>query len=273
MKQFMKKVLGVAVLGIVSAAANAAPLLDFTVAPSSTGTNVKPNFVADKVTGPYVELFTAIGGLTPMDPTDDNRFATVAFWQATSFSRNDGVTTLFAPVTGLGLNYNMYAVFSATGTFAGAPPAAINFLADGGSIQLYIDPSLDTTLALPATGNLPIIVTDANADDYLIASAPLSSGEGNANAGNIGTANGQFDIVFYPLTLTSPAGEAYFVAPDPFYLAIDVSGQFVSFDPNGNSIINGSADGIFLPIPEPGSLALIGAAVAGIGFTARRRKA
>jgi hypothetical protein len=47
----------------------------------------------------------------------------------------------------------------------------------------------------------------------------------------------------------------------------------VSFDPNGNSIINGSADGIFLPVPEPGSLALIGAAIAGIGFTARRRKA
>ena len=270
MNQFMKKVLSVAVLGIASAGVNAAELLDFTIDQSSvpgSETLSNPVITVDKIIGNYNEIFTGLLNGT---------FSTSAYWDAASYAKDDGATAVGSGLTTnpsfSTLQYGMYATFTATGNFVPNAGGGFTFIANGGSFELFIDPNNDTTKALGATGLDAVTIGGGTADDYQVASASLLFGSGNSAAGGVGSANGNFDLVFSPFTLTAPGGTAFFVAPDPFHIVLDVKGQFNFFEPVGNQTINGSADAFFIKIPEPGSLALIGAAVAGIGFTARRRK-
>ncbi len=274
MNQFMKKVLSVAVLGLASTAANANTLLDFTINQASvpgSETILNPVLTIDKIIGNYNEVFT--GNL-------DGTFSTTAYWDAASFAKNDGATAQGSGLTTnpaiVGVQYGMYATFTATGFFAPNPaaPGGFVFIANGGSFELFIDPDNNTTKALGATGSDPVVIGGTTTDDYQVATASLLFGSGNSAPGGVGSANGNFDLVFSPFTLTNttPGGTGFFVAPDPFHIVLDVKGQFNFFQPVGTQEINGSADAFFIKIPEPGSLALIGIAVAGIGFTARRRK-
>ncbi len=243
--------------------ANAVVLNDFTVTPGAYAP-LKSAFVADKITGNYVEVITFSGAGT---------FDVSIKWNAGQFVADDGTNPLnsglstSATGTGLGSNYGLYAFFQGSGTaVAGA------FTLGTGSLKMYIDKSLDTTFTAAGSQSSSSfwgVTGGGGADDDLIATGSAVSGFGSVSC-NVGNNCGSFGQVT-TFNLENPAGTSFFTAPNPFYGLSLQSGQFNGFTPAGTLILNGSLDVIFEKIPEPGSVALVGLALVGLGFASRRK--
>lgn len=272
MKKFLSKTLVTAAvaagLGFASLPAVAA-FEDFTVDEGSVPGSGAVTFTADKLNGGYSEVITfdGLGG-----------FTAAAFGDFGQYFSNEGATLVVA--SELNTTYALYTVFSATGTVTDLGGGLFQFTGTTSAFDLFIDPGQDTTKTLPGDGS-GAVTLGSNGDDYRIAFASsLESGTGILVSG----VGGFFDLVFDDFTLTSgdqsgafagdQNGVLYFTAPTPFFFRVNVDGDFDTFAVAGTQDLTGDLSGVF-QVPEPGTLALLGISLIGLGlgFGRQRRSA
>lgn len=258
MKKTFMSLAVTALLGLSGAAASAATVLpDFTVNEGSV-TGAIPNIItADKLNGAYSEVITLSAGASPTGLV----FASAAYVDFGAFFKNDGSTITQSQISGLGANnYGLYGIFYSTGEVT----SSTIFTGKSGTVELWIDPNQDTVKTINSATSVTVT---GDSDDYKIAfSLNLASAIGNS-------ANpAAFDFLFSNFTLTDE-GKLYFTAPaNPFYEFAIVNGDFDNIPiALGTTLVTGDVSATFSRIPEPGSLALLGLGLAGLGFTQRRR--
>lgn len=242
-----------------------------TIQDSAIAGAVANQVVVDQLSGQYDEVLT----VTPIN-LSSGTFATSAIFNASGWFANGNPASSQLAGFNTANSYGMYIKFVGTGGYT-VSGGALSFSGGTGAMEIWADANRDTdyNVANTTTGLYTDLVLASGAasltDDVKLGSASsIFVAAGNAAGG---VANGNFEIIFNDFTLTAPAGEAYFVAPRPFYMLLDLNGNFQSFNPNSATdvlLLNNSANGFFMKVPEPGALALAGLAFAAAGLASRR---
>lgn len=148
-------------MGVNTAASAEELFQDFTVDANLGGKNAI--FTADKITGNYTEI---------IDFFANGTFQVSLYWEAAAFVQNDGQNSLNAKTTGLGANYGLYALYTADGTFTMQGAAtSFNFTAGSGSLNVFLDPNLDTNYV--SVNKSDFVASGTNGDIRLAAGSPL----------------------------------------------------------------------------------------------------
>lgn len=227
-------------------------------------TATQQGFTADKLNGGYSELLV-------VNATSDPNilsFQSTVFVNWGQFFRNNGSQQIGASSTLLGAQYDLYSVVRASGTLS---LSTGQFNATNATAEVWADQfnslgGANTSRDGWDFGLNPIL--SGAGDDELLLTGTFNSGAGQASAPGI------FAFTFDNIALTA-LGNNYFIAPRPFYFRLlsdgDVDTEGFSVTAPGVFELAGDISANFY-IPEPGSLALAGLALLGLGAVTRRKK-
>jgi hypothetical protein len=254
---------------LVAGAAAATPIYpDFTVDTSAlAGGGKLGTFVANDISGQYHEQLTF---------TSASTFVVTLDFVAQGFNYDDSDASLSKSYTagqsGLGANYGLLAILNGSGTYSTVGGTTTFTLNPGGDLTLSYDLGANATFTAPAApgGSFSI---NANGDVITtLATGVAVTGNGSVgcSAPNLCGAFGQ--ETSFALTA---AGASFFTAPNPFYNLSLQSGQVEGFPVAVGTTVtsSGSLNAVFAPIPEPGSMAMMGLALVGFMAVRNRRRA